>query len=285
MSFRIRELNYYYNKGTSFEIKALKNINLDIKDGEFIGLIGASGSGKSTLLQHFNALLKGNDGYVYFNDKNIYDKKYDLKKLRRKVGFVFQNSEHQLFEKTVLSDISFGIKYLNLSKEEIKEKVEHVLTMVGLDKSYMIKSPFMLSCGEKKRVALAGILIMQPEILLLDEPTANLDPRGRDEILSQISKLNKTLGITIILASHNLEEIIKYANRVLVMHDGEILYDKSPEYILKIYDKLEEVGIETPQLTKLMCALKQKGFDVRIDVKTIEEAKKVLLNTFKDVKN
>ncbi len=232
MSIKVEHLNYIYGEGTAFSQYALKDVNFTIEDGEFVGLIGHTGSGKSTLIQHLNGLLRASSGAVYYNGENIYYDGYDMKKLRSKVGLVFQYPEYQLFEVDVFSDVCFGPKNLGLDKEEIEARAKEALTLVGLDESFYEQSPFELSGGQKRRVAIAGVLAMEPEVLILDEPTAGLDPKGRDEILDKIDQLHKEKGMTIILVSHSMEDVARYAGRLIVMNHGEkILTDRPKRYL------------------------------------------------------
>ena len=249
MAIKIEHLNYVYGQGTAFEQQALKDVNLEIQDGQFIGLIGHTGSGKSTLIQHLNGLIRATDGAIYYNGKNIYDDGYDMRALRSRVGLVFQYPEHQLFEIDVFTDVCFGPKNQGLSKEETQSRAREALTMVGLDESFYKQSPFELSGGQKRRVAIAGVLAMEPEVLILDEPTAGLDPRGRDEILDQIERLHHEKKMTILLVSHSMEDIAKYVDRILVMNHGEKVFDDTPKEVFKHYRELEAIGLAAPQIT------------------------------------
>ena len=277
MSIILNNVNYVYGEGTSQEVNALKNINLTIKDGQFIGIIGPTGSGKSTLIQHLNGLIKATSGEIYFNGEDIYDNDFDMKKLRGKVGLVFQYPEYQLFEIDVLSDVSFGPKNQGLSKNEAELRAFEALKMVGLPEEFYYQSPFDLSGGQKRRVAIAGVLAMRPEILILDEPTAGLDPKGRDDILDQISKLHKENNMTIILVSHSMEDVAKYVERLIVMNKGQVMFDDVPREVFKHYVELEEMGLAAPQVTYLMNELKAKGMNVDENAMTIEEAKNSIL--------
>ena len=277
MSIILNNVNYVYGEGTSQEVNALKNINLTIKDGQFIGIIGHTGSGKSTLIQHLNGLIKATSGEIYFNGEDIYDNDFDMKKLRGKVGLVFQYPEYQLFEIDVLSDVSFGPKNQGLSKNEAELRAFEALKMVGLPEEFYYQSPFDLSGGQKRRVAIAGVLAMRPEILILDEPTAGLDPKGRDDILDQISKLHKENNMTIILVSHSMEDVDKYVERLIVMNKGQVMFDDVPREVFKHYVELEEMGLAAPQVTYLMNELKAKGMNVDENAMTIEEAKNSIL--------
>ena len=272
MSIEIKNVNYLYSQGTSYEMHALKNVNLEIPDGQFVGLIGHTGSGKSTLTQHLNGLVKATSGHIYYNGEDIYDEKFSMKKLRSKVGLVFQYPEHQLFETEVLADVCFGPKNLGFTKEEAEEKAKAALRMVGMGEEYDKSSPFELSGGQKRRVAIAGVLAMDPEVLILDEPTAGLDPRGRDEVLDQVSALQRSRGITAILVSHSMEDVAKYVDRLIVMNQGEVRFDGRPVEVFHHYKELEEIGLAAPQTTYLMQELKKQGADVNTDATTVEEA-------------
>lgn len=274
---RLEHINYIYSAGTAYEKQALKDINLELKEGEFIGLIGHTGSGKSTLIQHLNGLIKATSGVIYYNGENIYEKDYSMKKLRSKVGLVFQYPEHQLFETTVIEDVKFGPKNLGLSNLEIDVRAYEALKMVGIGEDLIDASPFELSGGQKRRVAIAGVLAMKPEVLILDEPTAGLDPKGRDEILDQIALLHKQNNITIILVSHSMEDIAKYVNRILVMNRGELIYNNTPKEVFKHYKELEHIGLAAPQVTYVMNGLREQGLQVSTDQVTVEEAKKEIL--------
>ena len=272
MSIEIKNVNYLYSQGTSYEMYALKNVNLEIPDGQFVGLIGHTGSGKSTLTQHLNGLVKATSGHIYYNGEDIYDEEFSMKKLRSKVGLVFQYPEHQLFETEVLADVCFGPKNLGFTKEEAEEKAKAALRMVGMGEEYDKSSPFELSGGQKRRVAIAGVLAMDPEVLILDEPTAGLDPRGRDEVLDQVSALQRSRGITVILVSHSMEDVAKYVDRLIVMNQGEVRFDGRPVEVFHHYKELEEIGLAAPQTTYLMQELKKQGADVNTDATTVEEA-------------
>ncbi len=277
MGIKAVNLNYIYGQGTAFEQYALKNVNFEIRDGEFVGLIGHTGSGKSTLIQHLNGLLKATSGEIYVNGENIYAPGYDMRALRSKVGLVFQYPEHQLFEVDVFSDVCFGPKNQGLSKAEIEGRAKEALALVGLDESFYSQSPFELSGGQKRRVAIAGVLAMEPQVLILDEPTAGLDPRGRDEILDQIDRLHREKGITIILVSHSMEDVAKYADRLLVMNHGEKLFDGPPKEVFKHYKELEKVGLAAPQITYIVQDLRSRGIDIDDNITTIAEAKNAIL--------
>ena len=277
---KLENVSFTYSPNTAYEIHALKNINLEIRDGEFIGLIGHTGSGKSTLVQHFNGLMKATSGAIYYNGENIYAEGYSMKNLRSKVGLVFQYPEHQLFEVDVLTDVCFGPKNQGCSKEEAETRAKKALQMVGLKEKYYNQSPFELSGGQKRRVAIAGVLAMEPDVLVLDEPTAGLDPKGRDEILDQIKKLHEEHHITIILVSHSMEDVAKYVGRIIVMNQGEAMYDGTPKEVFSHYKELEKIGLAAPQVTYIMNALAEKGFGVSTDATTIEEATEAIFRAY-----
>lgn len=277
MSIILDHVNYVYGEDTALAVHALKDINLVIPDGQFIGLIGHTGSGKSTLVQHLNGLIRPTGGAIYYNGEDIHEKDYDRKQLRSKVGLVFQYPEHQLFEIDVFKDVCFGPKNLGLSQKEIELRAYAALKQVGLEDEYFYQSPFDLSGGQKRRVAIAGVLAMKPEVLVLDEPTAGLDPKGRDEILDQIAKLKEETGITVILVSHSMEDVAKYVERIIVMNRGSVLYDDTPREVFKHYRELEQVGLAAPQVTYIMQALSKRGMPVDTSVTTIAEAAQEIL--------
>ena len=272
MSIIIDKLNYIYSPGTAYEKQALKNINLVIEDGEFIGLIGHTGSGKSTLIQHLNGLVKATSGGVYYNGADIYDADYNLKELRTKVGLVFQYPEHQLFETTVINDVQFGPKNLGLPQLEVELRSFNALKMAGIDDSLLDVSPFALSGGQKRRVAIAGVLAMQPEVLVLDEPAAGLDPAGRDEILGLLKKLHEESNTTIILVSHSMEDLAGYVDRMLVMNKGEIVLDGKPGQVVQFEKELEKIGLGVPQPAKVIHQLKEAGADIKGEPVTADES-------------
>lgn len=281
MPLILNHVNYVYGEDTPLAVHALNDVNLVIPDGQFIGLIGHTGSGKSTLVQHLNGLLKPTSGEIYFNGEDIHDADYDKKKLRSKVGLVFQYPEHQLFEIDAFSDVCFGPKNLGLERKEVELRAYAALKQVGLEDEYFYQSPFDLSGGQKRRVAIAGVLAMKPDILILDEPTAGLDPKGRDEILDQIAGLHKEMGITVILVSHSMEDVAKYVERIIVMNKGSVLYDDIPKNVFAHYKELEQVGLAAPQVTYIMQALKAKGMPVKTDATTIPEARDEILKLLK----
>ena len=280
MSIKLENISYQYRD--SSRRKALSNVSLEIKPGEFIGIAGHTGSGKSTLIQHLNGLLKPDEGKVLFDGSDIYQEGYSLKELRGKVGLSFQYPEHQLFEVTVFDDVCFGPKNLGLSQEEVKERAREALQMVGMDEKYYEKSPFELSGGQKRRVAIAGILAMHPQYLILDEPTAGLDPIGRDKILELLKRLHENQGITIILVSHSMEEIANYVDRILVMDQGCLLYDDVPKEVFKHKEKLEEIGLAVPFYMYLMEDLRERGFfEEEVTAITLKEAEDQILKVLK----
>lgn len=282
MSIELKNITYTYSPGTAYEIHALKDINLEIPDGQFIGVIGHTGSGKSTLIQHLNALIRPTSGSVLYNGEDVWEEKYDRRKLRSQVGLVFQYPEHQLFESDVLSDVCFGPMNQGMSREEAEAEAKKALLQVGFKEKNFSKSPFELSGGQKKRVAIAGVLAMNPKILILDEPTAGLDPKGRDEILDQISELHKARGITIILVSHSMEDVAKYVERLIVVKRGQIAFDDTPREVFSHYQELEAMGLAAPQITYIMHALKQKGLKVDPNATTVEEARDDILRALKE---
>lgn len=280
MSIILDKVNYKYSPGTAYERHALKDISLELPDGQFIGIIGHTGSGKSTLIQHLNGLIRATSGAIYYNGENIYEKGYDLKKLRNKVGLVFQYPEHQLFETTVFQDVCFGPKNQGLSKEEIQKRAEDALRAVGFPRDMWQQSPFDLSGGQKRRAAIAGVIAMKPDVLILDEPTAGLDPKGRDEILEQVAAMHRELGMTVILVSHSMEDVARFVERIIVMNRGEVMLDGAPREVFTHYRQLEEVGLAAPQVTYLMHELRQKGIPVDVDATTEEEARDSILSAF-----
>lgn len=277
-SIIVEKLIHVYMPGTPFEKKALDEVSLKIKEGEFVALIGHTGSGKSTLIQHLNGLLKPQSGKIIIDDIDITVPKIKLHNIRKKVGLVFQYPEYQLFEETVVKDIRFGPSNLGLEEAEIDNRVKRAMNIVGLEyEKYKDKSPFELSGGQKRRVAIAGVVAMEPKILILDEPTAGLDPKGRDEILGKIKMLHKEYKMTIILVSHSMEDVAKVADRVIVMHNGKSILDGTPEVVFKETDVLEEVGLAAPQVTYLARKLREQGLNISDKIFTIEQAKKELL--------
>lgn len=281
MSIKAEHINYIYGQGTAFEQYALKDVSFEIEGGQFIGLIGHTGSGKSTLIQHLNGLIRATDGAIYYNGENIYQDGYDMKSLRSKVGLVFQYPEHQLFEVDVFSDVCFGPKNLGLTGDELKERAAEALRQVGLEEKYWMQSPFELSGGQKRRVAIAGVLAMHPDVLILDEPTAGLDPKGRDEILDQILALHQEKGMTIILVSHSMEDIARYADRIIVMNQGEKIFDAPPKEVFAHYRELEQMGLAAPQITYIVHGLKEHGVPIADDITTVPEAKDAILALLK----
>lgn len=280
MSIRLEHLNYIYSPGTAYEKHALKDINLTIPHGEFVGIIGHTGSGKSTLIQHLNGLIRASSGKIYYNEEDIYQEGYHMKELRSQVGLVFQYPEHQLFEADVFSDVCFGPKNLGLSKKEVELRAYEALKMVGLEDEYFYQSPFDLSGGQKRRVAIAGVIAMKPKVLILDEPTAGLDPKGREEILNLIKKLHEEMGITIILVSHSMDDVADYVERIIVMNHGGVFLDDTPKAVFSHREELEKIGLAVPTVTEIMSRCAEKGFVVDDTVTTIEEAKAELLRLY-----
>jgi len=277
MSIIVDKVNYVYSPGTAYEIAALDDINLKIEDGEFIGIIGHTGSGKSTLIQHLNGLIKATSGAIYFHGQDIYDKDFDMRELRNRVGLVFQYPEHQLFETTIFDDVCFGPMNQGLTKDEAGLRAFEALRQVGIPEELFYQSPFDLSGGQKRRVAIAGVLAMKPEVLILDEPTAGLDPGGRDEILDLITRMHRERGMTVILVSHSMEDVAKYVKRIIVMNQGKVMFDDVPKEVFKNYKELEAIGLAAPQVTYLMHELKDRGLNVDTDVTTIAEARAAIL--------
>ena len=277
MSIILDHVNYIYGEDTPLAVAALKDVCLQIPDGQFVGIIGHTGSGKSTLVQHLNGLLKATSGHIYVDGEDIYDKDYDMKKLRSRVGLVFQYPEHQLFEVDVFSDVCFGPKNLGLDKREVELRAYDALRKVGLPDELFYQSPFDLSGGQKRRAAIAGVLAMKPEVLILDEPTAGLDPRGRDEILDQIKELQTETGMTILLVSHSMEDVAEYVDRIIVMNRGSVMYDGAPREVFGHYKELENVGLAAPQVTYILHQLKARGLNVDVDATTIDEAAEMIL--------
>lgn len=269
---RLKNLNYIYNPGTAYEKHAMKGVDLDIWQGEFIGIIGHTGSGKSTLIQHLDGLIRATGGELFFQGENIYQEGYSMKTLRQQVGLVFQYPEHQLFEADVLSDVCFGPKNQGLSDEECRQRAKEALQMVGFPETLYNASPFDLSGGQKRRVAIAGVLAMRPKVLVLDEPTAGLDPKGRDDILDQIALLQKTTHMTVILVSHSMEDVARYVDQIIVMNRGEKIFDDTPKRVFRHYKRLEEVGLAAPEVTYLMHELRAQGIPVSTDITLVEEA-------------
>ncbi len=276
-SIILDKINYSYSEGTAYQIQALKDINLQIEEGQFIGIIGHTGSGKSTLTQLLNGLLRATSGHIYVDGEDIYDEDYDMKKLRNKVGLVFQYPDHQLFETTNFEDVCFGPKNQGLDRKEVELRAFEALQNVGFPEDLYYQPPFDLSGGQKRRVAIAGVLAMKPEVLILDEPTAGLDPAGRDEILGLVSKMHKELGITIILVSHSMEDVAEYVERLIVMNQGEVMYDGVPKEVYAHYKELEAVGLAAPQVTYLMNELAGKGLPVDTGATTVKEAAQSIL--------
>lgn len=272
MTILVNELEHIYSRGTAYEKKALHNVNLRIENGEMIGLIGHTGSGKSTLIQHLNGLLKPTGGGVYYDGADISDKDFSLKKLRSKVGLVFQYPEHQLFESTVIEDVKFGPRNIGMEPLDVDMHAFEALRQVGIEEELLDVSPLELSGGQKRRVAIAGVLAMEPEVLILDEPTAGLDPSGRDEILDLVKKLHEKRGITVIIVSHSMEDMARYVNRLVVMDKGTIAYDGTPAEVFSHYRELEKLGLMAPQVTYVIEGLAKRGIFLPHNAITVEQA-------------
>ena len=282
MSIKITNLTHIYAPDSPFESKAIDNVSLEINDGEFIALIGHTGSGKSTLIQHLNGLLKANEGQILINDFDITASGVSLVDIRKKVGLVFQYPEYQLFEETIEKDISFGPRNLGLSEEDINQAVRYSMSLVGLDyEKSKDKSPFDLSGGQKRRIAIAGVLAMKPEILILDEPTAGLDPKGRDDILSNIKEIHEREKNTIILVSHSMDDVAKLADRLLVMNHGKVEFFDTPIEVFKNETRLKEIGLDVPQVLQLANQLREKGFEISSDILTIDDIKNEIVKNLK----
>lgn len=281
MGIRAEHVSYVYNAGTAMESAAIKDVSFEINDGEFVGLIGHTGSGKSTLIQHLNGLIRATEGDILYEGKSIYSEGYKMKALRGNVGLVFQYPEHQLFEADVLSDVCFGPRNLGCSEAETKKRALHALRLVGLEEELYSKSPFELSGGQKRRVAIAGVLAMRPKMMILDEPTAGLDPKGRDEILDQVARLNRQHGLTILLVSHSMEDMARYVDRLLVMNHGSLVYDGAPKEVFRHYKELEGMGLAAPEVTYVVQELREKGFALDDSITTVDEAATALMGLLK----
>ena len=281
MSLRVENLSYIYQAGTAMESYALRDISFETREGEFIGLIGHTGSGKSTLIQHLNGLIKPTEGHIFYNDRDIYSEGMSLKELRQKVGLVFQYPEYQLFETDVITDVKFGPKNMGLSDSEAEEAAKRALELSGIGEEFYKRSPFELSGGQKRRVAIAGVLAMDPEVLILDEPAAGLDPLGKNEILSTIERLHHERKNTIIMVSHSMEDVAEYADRIMVLDSGRLVYFDEPKVVFRHYEELEKMGLSAPQITYLMGDLKKRGFDVDDSIGTVEAAKAEILMLWK----
>lgn len=282
MLIKLDKVTYTYGLGSVYETDAMKDISFSIEEGEFIGIIGHTGSGKSTLIQHLNGLIRPTRGSVFYEGEDIWSENYPLKQLRSRVGLVFQYPEHQLFEDTVFHDVCFGPKNQGLDKETIENMARNALEEVGIDEALYASSPFDLSGGQKRRVAIAGVLAMNPKVLILDEPTAGLDPKGRDELFAVIEKLQRQRKITVILVSHSMEDVAKYVDRMLVMNQGCLAFDGKPKEIFKHYKELEAMGLSAPQMTYILQALYERGLHVDTSAITLEEAKETILKALKE---
>ena len=280
MSITLEHVKYIYSPGTAYEKQALRDVSLEIPQGQFAGIIGHTGSGKSTLIQHLNGLMKATSGKILYDGKNIYEEGYDMRILRSQVGLVFQYPEHQLFEVDVLSDVCFGPRNQGLPQEECERRAKEALDLVGFPEKYYRQSPLELCGGRKRRVAVAGVLAMRPKVLVVDEPTAGLDPKGRDEILDQVERLHKETGMTVILVSHSMEVVARYVERIIVLNRGEKMLDGTPREVFRHYKELEKVGLAAPQVTYVMHELKERGFDLPPDATTIKEAADEIMRSF-----
>lgn len=281
MSIRLENVNYIYGEGSGQEKWALKNINLAIHDREFIGIVGHTGSGKSTLTQLLNGLEKPSSGTIYYNDEDIQADGYERRKLRQKVGLVFQYPEHQLFEVSVIKDVEFGPRNLGLSNLDVEKRSFDALKQVGLSDDLLDVAPFALSGGQKRRVAIAGVLAMQPEVLILDEPTAGLDPAGRTEILELLKKLHEENNITVILVSHSMDDVARYAGRILVMNRGELVLDGEPQKVFQYRDELRKIGLDVPQSTNILYELRDRGMAVGTEGITPEQAAECIADSLR----
>ena len=284
MGIKVDDICFLYERGTAMQVNALDHISVEIPDDQFIGLIGHTGSGKSTFVQTLNGLLKVSSGHIYYNGEDIDGEKFDKKKLRADVGLVFQYPEHQLFEVDVITDVCFGPKNLGLSDSEARKRAVEALESVRMPKALYKASPFDLSGGEKRRAAIAGVLAMQPKILILDEPTAGLDPKGRDEILGLIANMKKERNITVILVSHSMDDVARYVDRIMVMGGGKLLYDDEPVKVFRNVKELEKLGLAAPQITYVMKLLKERGLDVNTDVLKVSEAAAEILAHRRELK-
>ena len=277
MAIQVEDLCYTYGEGTALERQALKHVSFEIQDGEFVGLIGHTGSGKSTLIQHLNGLIKPTSGDIKYQGVSIYSQGYKLNDMRSKVGLLFQYPEYQLFEADIFTDVCFGPKNLGLPQEEVEKRARHALKLVGMDEKFYKQSPFELSGGQKRRVAIAGVLAMRPEMMILDEPTAGLDPQGRDEILGQIERLNREHGLTILVVSHSMEDMARYVDRIMVMNDGVKMFDDTPKEVFRHYKELEAIGLAAPQITYVVQGLRERGIPIDDAITTVEEAREAIL--------
>ena len=277
MSIRLEEINYTYGAGTAYEIHALKNVSLEIQNGEFVGIIGHTGSGKSTLIQMLDGLIRADSGHIYFENEDIYADGFSMRSLRGKIGLVFQYPEYQLFKTTVLKDVAFGPGNQGLSESDALERAKEALRRVKMPEKYWEMSPFELSGGQKRRAAIAGVIAMEPQVLILDEPTAGLDPRGRDELFAMICELHENTGMTVLLVSHSMEDVADYVSRIVVMDHGSVMLDGTPAEVFSHVEELEAASLAVPQVTYLMRDLQAVGFDVNTSVTTLAEAKKEIL--------
>lgn len=274
---QIQHLTHTYGIGTPFQRSAVEDMSFDIYEGEFLGVIGHTGSGKSTLIQHLNGLLKPTQGQILLNGRDIWEDPKKIRDVRFRVGLVFQYPEYQLFEADIFTDVCFGPKNLGLPQEEVEKRARHALKLVGMDEKFYKQSPFELSGGQKRRVAIAGVLAMRPEMMILDEPTAGLDPQGRDEILGQIERLNREHGLTILVVSHSMEDMARYVDRIMVMNDGVKMFDDTPKEVFRHYKELEAIGLAAPQITYVVQGLRERGIPIDDTITTVEEAREAIL--------
>ena len=272
MGIKVENLNYIYSPGTAMEHHTLRNVSFEIGDHEFVGIIGRTGSGKSTLIQHLNGLLRATSGRIYVDGEDIYADGYNMRELRRKVGLIFQYPEYQLFETDVITDVKFGPRNQGLTDAECTQRAREALALAGVDEELWERSPFDLSGGQKRRVAIAGVVAMRPEVLVLDEPTAGLDPQGRDSIFASLSQLHADTGMSVVMVSHSMEDVARYVSRLLVIRQGTIAYDDTPREIFRHYNELEEIGLSAPQVTYLAARLRERGWDIPDDIITVEDA-------------
>ncbi len=281
---KTEELTYQYSIGTPFEKTAVDHVSLEIEEGAFVGIIGHTGSGKSTLIQHFNGLIRPTSGQVYLDGQDIWADKANIRQVRFQVGLVFQYPEYQIFEDTVYKDIAFGPKNMGLSESEIKERVEETAALVGLTEEQLKQSPFDLSGGQKRRVAIAGVMALRPKVLILDEPTAGLDPKGREDILREIRRYHKETGRTVLLVSHSMEDMANCAEKILVMNAGKVFCYDTVENVFRQAKALQKIGLAVPQITRVCMQLREKGIPIRDDIYTVESAYQQILQLYRQQK-
>ncbi len=274
---KTEDLTYVYSQGMPFEKTAVDCVNLEIEKGEFVGVIGHTGSGKSTLIQHFNGLLRPTSGKIYLDGKDIWEDKKNIRQVRFRVGLVFQYPEYQIFEETVYKDIAFGPKNMGLSQSEIDGRVRRTAEAVGITEDILERSPFELSGGQKRRVAIAGVMAMEPEVLILDEPTAGLDPKGREKILGQIKQYHKNTNCTVLLVSHSMEDVARFASKILVMNDSRLFCYDTPQAVFRRSEEISEMGLTVPQITRVFDMLKKRGIDIHDEIYTVKYAAELLM--------